>query len=152
MGRGKGEGGRDWYGPQWPGPCIDPLWGDIDHVGKLLSLAAWQQGRTLAREAYRLTLSGPLEQHRGLTDQIRRAACAIPANITEGYALGTKAQFIRCLRIALGSATELHTHLDLATGFHLITGDQAAEVMPLADRVIGLIIGLLRSLNARPPT
>jgi four helix bundle protein len=94
---------------------------------KLASLEAWNQGRRLARVAYRLTLEGKLARHFGLADQIRRAAAAIPANIAEGYALATTPQFIRCLRIALGSATELHTHLELARDMELVGMEQADE-------------------------
>jgi len=88
-------------------------------MNKLASLEAWNRGRELSRVAYRLTLEGKLSRHFGLADQIRRAAAAVPANIAEGYALATTPQFIRCLRIALGSATELHTHLELAVEMDL---------------------------------
>ena len=99
--------------------------------------------------AYRLTIDGKLSKHFGLADQIRRAAAAIPANIAEGYALATTPQFVRCLRIALGSATELHTHLELAAEMDLIGGAQADAALKLCDRVIALLIGLVRRLGTR---
>jgi four helix bundle protein len=92
-------------------------------VRKLESLQAWTCGREIARTAYRLTLNPPLSRHFSLADQIRRAAAAIPANIAEGYALGTTAQFIRFLRIALGSATELRTHLELVRDLGLAAAE-----------------------------
>ena len=116
---------------------------------KLSSLEAWTQGRELSRVAYRLTLHGKLARHFGLADQIRRAAAAVPANIAEGYALATTPQFIRCLRIALGSATELHTHLELASEMELIGDEGAKRAMHLCARVIGLLIGLVRRLGSR---
>jgi len=88
-------------------------------VKRLASLKAWTCGKTVARSAYKLTLDDPLRRHFGLADQIRRAAAAIPANIAEGYALATTPQFVRCLRIALGSATELLTHLELVQDLSL---------------------------------
>jgi four helix bundle protein len=118
-------------------------------VHKLSSLEAWNRGRELSRIAYRLTIDGKLAKHFGLADQIRRAAAAIPANIAEGYALATTPQFIRCLRIALGSATELHTHLELAVEMDLIRGAQADAALKLCDRVIALLIGLVRRLGTR---
>ena len=116
---------------------------------RLDSLEAWRNGRQLSRDAYRLTLSGKLQHHFGLTDQIRRAAASIPANIAEGYALATTPQFIRCLRVALGSATELLTHLELAQDMQLVPEDDAKQTLESCDREIGLLIGLLRRLGGR---
>lgn len=121
----------------------------LSFMKKLGSLEAWNVGRQLSRVAYRLTLEGRLSKHFGLADQIRRAAAAIPANIAEGYALATTPQFIRCLRIALGSATELHTHLELAFELELVAAERADEVLKLCDRVIALLIGLVRRLGTR---
>src|SRR2546430_17054719 len=108
---------------------------------KLGSLEAWNRSRQLSRIAYRLTLDGKLAKHFGLTDQIRRAAAAIPANIAEGYALGTTRQFIRVLGIALRAGTELCTHLQLLRGLPLApTGGSAqrlASRVPLAARSAG---------------
>src|SRR5438445_12001844 len=88
---------------------------------QLASLQAWICANELARSAYRLTREKPLSRHFGLSDQIRRAAVSVHANMVEGYALGTTIQFIRCLGIALGSAAELHCHLEVprALGFDL---------------------------------
>jgi four helix bundle protein len=118
---------------------------------RLASLEAWNQARALSRVAYNLTRELSLSRHFGLCDQIRRAATAIPANIAEGYALATTPQFLRCLRIALGSATELHTHLELAIDMQLI-GPAQEEVIHLSNRVIGLLIGLIRHLDSKPRT
>jgi four helix bundle protein len=118
-------------------------------VQKLKSLEAWNQGRILARLAYGLTLEAPLKRHFRLADQIRGSAPAIPANIAEGYALSTTPQFIRCLRIALGSAMELSTQLELVAQLHLAPADRAGNAVELCDRVIALLIGLIRRLAAK---
>src|SRR6266853_4400432 len=94
-----------------------------NHIGtmkQLASLEAWKCANALARSAYRLTLRKPLSSHFGLSDQIRRAAVSVPANMVEGYALGTTLQFIRCLRVAFGSAAELHCQLEIARDLHLL--------------------------------
>jgi len=118
-------------------------------VRRLESLEAWKVARQLAGAAYRLTLHPPLSRHFALADQIRRAAPSIPANIAEGYSLATKPQFVRCLRIALGSATELRTHLELVQELELSPEKPTAETLKRCDRVIGLIIGVIRSLVGR---
>ena len=119
---------------------------------KLDSLEAWNCGRQVSRQAYKLTLQPPLSRHFGLADQIRRAAASIPANIAEGYAMGTTPQFIRFLRISLGSATELSTHLELVRDLGLAEQEQLEEALRLCDKEIGLLIGLVFSLGRRQRT
>ncbi len=121
----------------------------LANVRRLESLEAWKVARQLAGAAYRLTLHPPLSRHFALADQIRRAAPSIPANIAEGYSRATKPQFVRCLRIALGSATELRTHLELVQELELSPEKPTAETLKRCDRVIGLIIGVIRSLVGR---
>ena|SRR3989454_12623021 len=100
--------------------------------------------------AYRLTLEPPLSRHFSLADQIRRAAPSVPANVAEGYGLATRPQFVRCLRIALGSAMELRTHLEIVQDLALSPAKSVADALQRCERLIGLIIGLIRSLLPRP--
>ena len=104
----------------------------------------------MSDRAYAATLGAPLKHHHRLSKQIRGSALSVPANIAEGYALGTRAQFIRHLRIACGSAAELKCHLALADANHLL-GDLGRELVRDSDRAIAMLIGLLRSLGARVP-
>ena len=112
-------------------------------------MQAWRSARLAALSAYRLTMSGLIERHYGFADQIRRSAVSVPANIVEGYALGTRAQLIKHLRIALASAAELKLHLELASELELITPERSSGVIEECDRVVGLLVGLLRSQGAR---
>ena len=117
---------------------------------RLESLEAWRAARQLAVIAYRLTLEPPLSRHFSLVDQIRRAAPSVPANVAEGYGLATKPQFVRCLRIALGSAMELRTHIEIVQELELSPPKPVADALQRCERLIGLLIGLIRSLVARP--
>ena len=116
---------------------------------QLEQLDAWRVAQELAETAYRLTMTSPLDRHFGLMDQIRRAAVSVPANMAEGYALSTTEQFIRCLRISLGSAAELRTHLDLVRRLELAEHDATVQAISLSTRVISLVVGLLRKLGQR---
>jgi four helix bundle protein len=118
-------------------------------VRKLERLDAWRTAQDLAYGAYQLTLSPELSKHFALIDQIRRAALSIPANIAEGYSLGTTPQFLRGLKIALGSNTELYSHLVVLARLNLLPSDQVRVVIDLCDRVIAMIIGLIRKLSDR---
>src|SRR5207302_4392172 len=70
---------------------------------KYRTLVAWQRARQLALSVLKSTDGLDHPRSRAIVDQLRRAAVSVEANIVEGYALGTAAQFKRHLRIALGS-------------------------------------------------
>jgi four helix bundle protein len=72
--------------------------------------------------------------------------------MVEGYAYGTRPQLIRCLRIAFGSACELKIHLSLAVDLKLTDEDAGKATYAECDRLVGLLIGLLRKLGAEVPT
>lgn len=51
----------------------------------------------------------------GLRGQLCRSVSSVAANIAEGAAQGSAKQYVRYLRVALGSAQETCVHLRLAT-------------------------------------
>ena len=111
------------------------------------SLDVWRVAKELSRTGYRTTMTTALKRHFSLSDQIRRAAISIPANLAEGYGLGTRAQLIRCARLALGSAYEFECHLELAADLGLLNGERLTTLNQLTTRCISLLIGLLRGLE-----
>ena len=123
----------------------------FDDVSKLERLDTWRVAQDLAYHAYLLTLSPQLSKHFALIDQIRRAALSVPANIAEGYSLGTTPQFLRGLKIALGSNTELYSHLAVLVRLDLLPGDEVHAVIDLCNRVIAMTIGLIRKLSRHGP-
>lgn len=48
-------------------------------------LKCWQMAREYRKAIYKITKSFPKEERFGLTNQLRRAACSVTANIAEGY-------------------------------------------------------------------
>ena len=97
-----------------------------------------------------MTRVNPLSLHPSLADQIARAAISIPANIAEAYALGTRAQLVRGVRIAFGSASELNTHLWIARRVEALPGDELGEeVVASLERVASMLVGLLKRYGAR---
>jgi four helix bundle protein len=115
----------------------------------LESLEAFRHGRELAVSVHRLTDLAPLKRYRSLTDQLQRASVSIPSNVAEAFALGTRPQLVRGLRIALGSAFELQTQLWIADrAGRLPETPLAAQTIAAADRETGLLVGLLKSYGA----
>jgi hypothetical protein len=70
-------------------------------------LKVWKLAVDLATAIYELTKHLPAEERYGLSIQLQRAAVSIASNIAEGAARGSRKDFIRFLRIATGSASEL---------------------------------------------
>ncbi len=74
-------------------------------------LDVWQRACKLAVRAYEI-LKGCRDY--GLKDQMTRAAISIASNIAEGAERNSKAETIRFLHIAKGSAGELRTQVYIA--------------------------------------
>jgi len=58
-------------------------------------LIVWQKGIELVNEIYILTKRFPKEEMFGLTNQMRRAAVSIPANIAEGWGRKSTKSYIQ---------------------------------------------------------
>jgi len=88
----------------------------------------------------------PKEELFALTNQMRRAAVSVPANIAEGQGRRLKAEFRQFLGNARGSLLELDTHLELAFRLGHLNAEQYDGVQNQLQEVGRIINGLLRSL------
>jgi len=84
----------------------------------------WRKSMDLTVAVYRLTATFPSNERYNLTDQIRRSATSIPANIAEGFRRFSPREWQRFIRIAFGSAGELESHLILAKRLELVPLDE----------------------------
>ena len=91
--------------------------------------------KSVAMEVYRLTAALPKSEMFGLSSQVRRAAVSIAANVAEGLGRGTQGDFERHLRIALGSAAELHVLVDLASALYPLDVALLSSARELVDEV-----------------
>lgn len=85
----------------------------------------------------------------GLTSQLRRASVSIPANIAEGYALGSNAQFLRHLRIAQGSLAEVEYYLILASDLDYFSKDTYQKIESIRSEVGYLLSRLIKSSESK---
>jgi four helix bundle protein len=84
-----------------------------------------------------------------LIDQLARAADSVPANIAEGYAKGFCPDYVRYLKIALGSAGEIEARLEGAIATQRISEELARPVIVQARKVRALIRGFIRYVERR---
>src|SRR5688572_30674258 len=96
-------------------------------------LRAFELADQLALRVYQQTASFPRDEVFGLTSQLRRASVSIASNIVEGCARNSKADYIRFLDMAYGSARELEYQLSLARrlGFLASSGDDSLNRLAL---------------------
>ncbi|NPA30934.1 MAG: four helix bundle protein [Chloroflexi bacterium] len=110
-------------------------------------LVVWQRAMDFVEQIYALTTDFPRQERFNLTDQLRRAAVSIPANIAEGHGQ-SPAVFARHLNIALGSAAELDTLLELARRLALFSPQQWEALAQELVTIRKMLFGLRRSLQS----
>lgn len=115
-------------------------------------LLVWEKSIDLVEQIYKFTKQFPKEELYGITNQMRRCAVSIPANIAEGSGRKNKAEFIQFLHIALGSASELETHLIISQRLGFLSSNSYDEIMNALNEIIKMICGLINSLNSLNPT
>ncbi len=79
-------------------------------------LDVWKDGIQLVKAVYVATNGYPKEEMYGLASQMRRAAVSVVSNIAEGAARQGNKEFVQFLYIALGSASELDTQIEVSRG------------------------------------
>src|SRR4051812_40279048 len=77
-------------------------------------LKVWEKAHEFTVSVYEITKSFPKEELYSLTNQIRRAAASIPANIAEGCGKNSQLDLAKFLNIAMGSANETEYYLILS--------------------------------------
>jgi four helix bundle protein len=78
-----------------------------------------------------------------------RAAMSIPANIVEGSGHESGKEFVRFLRIASASASELEYHLLIAKDFGILSESDFASLSAQASEVRKMLFGLIRYLAGK---
>ncbi len=111
-------------------------------------LEVWQQAMRLTRMVYALAPKLPKQEMYVLSDQMRRAALSIPANIAEGQGRRTDGAFALHIDIALGSIAELETLLQLAEDLGFLPPEEVQPVQSHLIRVRQMLYGLYRKLKS----
>ena len=94
-----------------------------------------------------LTEKPSFSRDRNLSDQLRRAAISIVANIAEGFERGSNRQFAHFLAQARGSAGEVRSLLYVAHDLGYIPDDAFQKALERAASVARLITGFIRYLH-----
>jgi four helix bundle protein len=111
------------------------------------NLLVWQKSMDLAELAYKVVVKLPINEQYGLSSQLRRAACSVPANIAEGFGRWHAKEFVRFLLIANGSVKELETHLLIAVRLHLLQPNDIEAPLQMAKEISKMIFALRAKIS-----
>ena len=123
-------------------------------IRRFEDLEGWQKARKLANVIYDLTEQPRFARDFKLRDQIQGAAGSVMHNIAEGFDSGSNPEFIRFLKMARRSASEVQSELYLALDRKYITREEldvAYNLATEAKQLINAFIAYLRR-HKSPPT
>jgi len=124
-------------------------------IERFEDIEAWQLARELTQKVYRLTKKSEFSKDYGLKRQIQDAAGSSMHNIAEGFDSETNAEFIRFLRYAKRSCTEVQSELYVALDEEYISPNEFKDVYEQARRTRAAIRGFinyLKQYEERKPT
>ncbi len=110
-------------------------------------LLVWQEAHTLTLLIYKITKHFPKDELFGLTNQMRRAAVSVTANIVEGQARATKKEFHQFLFMSNGSLVEVEYYIELSKDLGYISEKEFTDLYQQRIKVGKLLHRLIKSLS-----
>ena len=104
-------------------------------IERFEGIDAWQMARELTQKVYRLTKKPGFAKDYGLKRQIQDAAGSSMHNIAEGFDSETNAEFIRFLRYAKRSCTEVQSELYVSLDEEYISPNEFKDVYEQTRRI-----------------
>ena len=112
-------------------------------------LQVWQKAMVLVKQVYRGTIGFPKEETYGLTSQMRRCAVSIPSNIAEGHGRHATGDYVRFLRMSIGSLYELQTQLEIAKDLGYLTINNFGPLNDQTFELERMLTALVRKLDSK---
>ncbi|MEA3548862.1 MAG: four helix bundle protein [Thermodesulfobacteriota bacterium] len=116
-------------------------------IERFEDIEAWKLARKLTQNIYSLTKKTVFSKDYGLKRQIQNAAGSSMHNIAEGFDAESNAEFIRFLRYAKRSCTEVQSELYVAIDEHYISSNEFKVAYELANRTRAAIRGFINYLK-----
>ena len=111
------------------------------------NLRVWQHAHQFRLEVYIVIRSFPSDERFGLTNQVRRSAASIAANIAESCGYRGRKDSARFLRIALGSNCETLNHLIAARDLSYLSPESFTSLDAKLELVRRMLIRLMRVMG-----
>ena len=113
------------------------------------------EAHALTVRVYRITDGFPRSEMFGLTSQVRRACNSIGANLAEGCGRWSDPELARYVQIAMGSASELQSHLRLAKDLGFLRPadyDTLLRDLTSVRQMLTAFLQKLRGVRNTPPS
>jgi len=110
-------------------------------------LKVWEKAHGFTLRIYEVTKTFPKEEIYSLTNQVRRAAASISANIAEGCGKKSKLDFANFLNIALGSSNESEYYLLLSRDLMYLKEEEYSELLKTINEIIAMLIALITKVR-----
>ena len=111
------------------------------------NIKAWQFADELALLVYQATDLFPKSELFGLTQQMRRAAISVAANIAEGCIRKTRKEYLHFLNIAQGSLMELDYYVYFSFRLHYLDENSYKSLSNLCDQAAKTLFGLIKAVQ-----
>lgn len=112
-------------------------------------LEVWKKSHELVLRVYEATKTFPKNETYALTDQIRRAASSVPANIVEGQSRNTTKEYLQFLYNARGSLEEVRYFLLLSKDLGYMNKNIFESLEADGETLSKMLNGLIKSLVSR---
>lgn len=119
--------------------------------GKIQSfeqLTVWQEAQDLAVDVYAITKAFPKDELFAITNQLRRAASSISANIAEGFGRQTVNDKIHFYTMAYGSLLEVKNFLYLSSRLDYVAAVDLEKLLSQCDKCQKLINASKKALKS----
>lgn len=108
-------------------------------------LLVWRKAHEFVLALYTFTAGFPRSETYGLSQQMRRAAVSIPANIAEGFRRRGKADKARFMNMAEGSVEECRYYLILANDLGYGDTGQITALLEEVSKLLNAYTGAILS-------
>ena len=112
-------------------------------------LEVWKMAHELVIKIYHSTANFPNIERYALSDQLKRAAYSIPANIVEGHSRKSSKEFVQYLYQARGSLEELRYFLFLSKDLGYLTQEDYDKLEDESLTVSKMLNGLISSVKQK---
>ncbi|MCG8585293.1 MAG: four helix bundle protein [Pirellulales bacterium] len=120
---------------------------ELPEIRTFRDLVVWQKSMAMVKDMYRVTSAFPSDEKFGLTSQMRRCAVSIPSNIAEGYGRQSTTDYVRFLRIAVGSLYELQTQVEIAAMLSYVPQGEQVNIQDRLQEIERMLTSLVRKVG-----
>ena len=116
-------------------------------ITRFEDIKGWEKARSLTAYVYSLTKKAAFSKDFELKNQIRAAAGSSMHNVAEGFDADTNPEFVRFLRYAKRSCSEVQSQLYLAKDEAYIENNEFEHAYDLASETRAILHGFITYLQ-----